>query len=120
MTDLKALAERVSAGIDAYEIPARHPQQLGSVLPPEWFEEHLGNMRKGLVQPYWADVEGYDRISGEPRPHKLVIVVDDGNGVYLAFDPQPDEDDFAMVGTENGLLKLYNIRGDAVDCYLSF
>ncbi len=120
MTDLKALAARVAADIESYEIPAPHPQQLGSALPPEWFDEHLGLMRKGLVEPYWADVEGYDRVSGAPCPHKLVIVVDDGDGTYLAFDPQPNEDDFAMVGTENGQLKLYNIRGAAVDCYLSF
>jgi hypothetical protein len=120
MVDLNALSERVRAEIEAYEIPERRPEQVGGVLPPEWFEEHLNQMRNGLVKPYWVDVEGYDRITKAPLAHKVIVVVDDGNGLYLAFDPHPDEGDFAMVGTENDQLKLYNIRGDAVDCYLSF
>ena len=124
MTDLQALADRVRHELDTYEIPEPHPEQLGAPLPASWFEENLACMRKGLVEPYWAQVLDYDPVIKGPSPRSVAIVARDDLGNYLAYDPKPSEDgfdnDFAMVGTEADGLHIYNIRGDAVGTFLSF
>jgi hypothetical protein len=122
--DLKALADRVRHELETYEIPERHPEMLGSALPPSWYEEKLTEMREGLVEPYWTDVVDYDSTKQAFFTRKVVIVAHDKFQNYLAYDPRPKvtafDDDFAMVGTEDGQLKIYDIRGDAVGNFLSF
>lgn len=117
-SDLHALGLRVRQDLDAYEIPAHHPEALGSPLPREWFERGLAEMRAALVEPYLAEVQDFNAAQGGAFTRQVPIVADDGDIMLLAFDPRPDND-FALVGREGDLLKIYNIRGDAVGCFLS-
>ncbi len=122
--DLKALAAKVRNELDTYEVPERHMELVGSALPANWYEEKLTEMREGLVDPYWADVVDYDAAKQTFFTRKVVIVAHDKFQNYLAYDPRPKvtafDDDFAMVGIEDGQLKIYDIRGDAVGNFLSF
>ena len=122
--DLKGFATKVRNELDTYEVPERHPELVGSALPGAWYEEKLAEMREGLVDPYWADVVDYDATKQIFFTRKVVIVAHDKFQNYLAYDPRPKvtafDDDFAMVGTEDGQLKIYDIRGDAVGTFLSF
>jgi hypothetical protein len=53
--DLKLIADQVRSAVAGYEAPEYRPDQLGTPLPPEWFERGLTEMRAALVEPYWAD-----------------------------------------------------------------
>jgi hypothetical protein len=118
VSDLQALKVRLQQELDAYEIPAPHPEALGSPLSREWFEEGLSEMRAALVEPYLADVQDYDEAQGGVFMRQVPIVADDGDTMLLAFDPR-DQTDFALVGREGDTLKIYSIRGDAVGCFLT-
>lgn len=118
MIDLAALGVRVRQDLETYEIPAHDPTALGSPLPRDWFEQGLADMRVALVAPYLAEVEDFDEAQGGRFSRQVPIVADDGGAMLLAYDPGP-QDDFALVGREGNQLKIYNIRGDAVGCFLS-
>ncbi|MGZ3304352.1 MAG: hypothetical protein ACXU8U_00705 [Asticcacaulis sp.] len=122
--DLKALAARVRHEVENYEIPTRHPELLGTALPESWYAEKLAAMRNGLLDPYWAEVVDYDQTKQAYFTRKIIIIAHDERQNYLAYDPQPNDtsfdNDFAMVGTEEDGLHIYNVRGDAVGTFLSF
>ena len=117
IAELHALRARVLRDIETYDIPSPHPDALGSLLPRDWFERGLAEMRAALVEPYLAEVQDFDEKRGGRFQRSVPIVADDQD-MLLAYDPGPDSD-FALVGRENGQLKIYNIRGDAVGCFLS-
>jgi len=75
-------------------------------------------MRAALVEPYVAEVQDFDEARGGEVTRQVAIVADDGDVMLLAYDPR-DDSDFALVGREDGSLKIYSIRGDAVGCFLT-
>ena len=116
--DFQHLARQVRDEIGSYVVPPPHPDQLGTPLPPEWYEAGLLEMQAALVEPYSQEVADHHIRPGEVLTRTVVIVADDGDQALLAFDPNPDGD-FVLVWRpekENG---ISNIRGDAVGCFLS-
>ena len=113
---LAALARRVRQYIEGLVAPQPHPDQLGSALPPEWFACQLDEMRAALVDPYIVEVDGDGRFA-QSAPRRVAIVAEDKD-VLLAFDPDP-EGDFALIFRSAAGFGLSNIRGGAVDCFMS-
>ena len=65
--DFQQLACQVRDEIDSYVVPAPHPDQLGTPLPPEWYGGRLLEMRDALVEPYNQEV----------ADHQLRLIPDD-------------------------------------------
>ena len=112
MVDLAALALRVRSDVETYVVPERHPEQVGSPLPSEWFEAGLAQMRAALVEPYWVEM-----LDGEEALRKVAVVADDSGHALVAFDPLTEE--FVLGGWHDGRLGSWNVRGDAVGCFLA-
>ena len=113
------IARRVAAEIEEYEVslePA--PGQLGSQLPPEWFEAGLADMRAALVAPYPLEALDYDVSPGAVVTRSVWIVAGDTGGILLAYDPTP-EGDYVLLWPSNSSHAVSNIRGDAVGCFLA-
>ena len=113
---LDEVARRIQAEIEAFVVPQPHPLQLGEPLPPEWFRERLQEMRAALVQPYFLEVEGEDDQS-EAGQRRVIVVAEDQD-ILLAFDPHP-EGDFALIFRSAAVQTPSNIRGGAIDCFMS-
>lgn len=116
--NLDHLARQVASAIETHRVPGPHPAQLGSPLPPEWFEAGLAEMRRALVQPYLVEVMDFDTEPDTTPSRNVVVVADDAADSLLAFDPNP-AGDFVLVWRRPDELALSNIRGDAVGCFLS-
>jgi hypothetical protein len=116
--NLDQLARQVASAIETYGVPDPHREQLGSPLPPEWFEAGLAAMRCALIPPYLVEVKDFDTEPGRTLSRNVVVVADDAVETLLAFDPNP-AGDFVLVWRRPDQLALSNIRGDAVGCFLS-
>ena len=116
--DFQQLACQVRNEIESYVVPAPHPDQLGTPLPPEWYEAGLREMRAALVEPYNQEVADHHTRPGEVLTRTVAIVADDGDQTLLAYDPNP-EGDFVLVWRPANEKGISNIRGDAVGCFLS-
>ncbi|QUD90560.1 hypothetical protein [Phenylobacterium montanum] len=116
--DAIKVAQIVQREIEAYRVPAPHPQQLGVPLPPEWFLEQLAAMRKAVVSPYQLNVTDHWSDPEKQITRTVWIVADDHDGTLLAYDPSPDGD-FVLVWCHADQDALANIRGDAVGCFQS-
>ena len=93
----------------------------GNPIPPERIAAGLAEMRASLIDPYWVDVEIRDTfeqcgMSSGPR-RRCVVVADDRKGMWLLFDP-PEQSFVLARRTDTGLV-TFNVRGDAVGCFLA-
>ncbi len=94
---------------------------VGNPIPPERIAAGLAEMRASLIDPYWVDVEIRDTFeqcgmsSGLRR--RWVVVADDRKGMWLLFDPA--EQSFVLAPLTDTGLVTFNVRGDAVGCFLS-
>ena len=94
---------------------------IGNPIPPERIAAELAEMRASLIDPYWVDIEIRDTfeqcgMSSGPR-RRCVVVADDRKGMWLLFDPA--EQSFVLAQhTDTGLV-TFNVRGDAVGCFLA-
>lgn len=113
---LAELAQLVHDEMAAFVVPERHPEQLGTALPPEWFAEQLEEMRAALVAPHFVEVDG-DGGSPERSPFRVAIVAED-DWILLAHDPNP-RGDFALIFKTASSFGLSPIRGGAVDCFMA-
>ncbi len=116
--DLKPIADQVRDAVDGYVVSEHRPDQLGTPLPPEWFERGLIEMRAALVEPYWAEMRDYDAVSRAVVRRSVVVVADDGDGSLVMFDPGAGGD-FALALREGGGIVSCGVRGDAVGCFLA-
>ena len=114
---LADVAARVRGEIDTFVPPQPHPEQLGALLPPEWFMAGLEVTRAALVEPYFLIVDGDGRYPDKEVALRVVIVAEDDE-ILLAFDPD-SEGDFALIFRSAARFGLSPIRGGAVDCFLS-
>lgn len=113
---LAELGQFVRDEIAAFVVPERHPEQLGSTLPPEWFGEQLEEMRAALVDPRFVELDA-DGASPERGPFRVAIVAED-EWIFLAYDPNPTGD-FALIFKTASGFGLSPIRGGAVDCFMA-
>jgi hypothetical protein len=118
-TDLDKLAQRVATEIDTFTDPGRQPGQLGTVLPPEWFEARLAEMRNALVPPYALTVCDHGPGPDDVRLRSVIVVADNADGVLVAYDPDPDGD-FVLLWRRPDQVALSNLRDmTAVGSYLT-
>jgi hypothetical protein len=94
---------------------------IGGPIPPERIAAGLAEMRASLIDPYWVDVEIRDTfeqcgMSSGPR-RRCVAVADDRKGMRLLFDPA--EQSFVLAQRTDTGLVTFNVRGDAVGCFLA-
>lgn len=123
-TGLNDLRCRVAFDLDVYRVPEHPENALGAALPPEWYAERLASMKAALVQPTPATIRDADPATGELVVLDVAIVVDDGEGGLVAYDPATY--DYVLVVREadrdrsRGVdIVSCGVRGDVVDCYLS-
>lgn len=113
---LSGIAQLVRDEMATFIVPERHPGQLGTPLPPEWFAGQLEEMRAALVPPRFVEVDG-DGGSPERKPFRVAIVAED-DWIFLAYDPDP-RGDFALIFKTASGFGLSPIRGGAVDCFMA-
>lgn len=118
------LRMKVEAELNAFIVPAHHPEALGLPLPPSWFLDRLVEMRAALVIPHSAKIRDTDEETGTLVIIDVIIVVDDQAGVIVAYDPKADTFVLAVPDPDQDRIRGVNavscgVRGRAVDCYLS-
>ena len=114
------ISQLVVTEIEAFVVPASHPEQIGEVLPGHWFAQQLEEMSTALVEPYLVEIDGDGRFPGsipKPVPRQVFIVAEDDD-IFLAYDPDPDGD-FALIFKSAPGFGVSPIRGQAVDCFMS-
>jgi hypothetical protein len=117
---LSYLRQSVEKQIDEY-VYVLPDWAIGNPTPPEKIAAGLAEMRASLTDPYWIDVEIRDTfeqcgMSSGPR-RRCVVVADDRKGMWLLFDPA--EQSFALAQRTDTGFVTFNVRGDAVGCFLS-
>lgn len=80
----------------------------------------LSEMRIALVEPRWATVQIRDTIeqinAAMPLLRECVLVADDREGYELYYDPEEKEFFLAYSGNPP---TTFNVRGDAVGCFMA-
>lgn len=114
------LRRRIEQEIDSYVYP-RHVAALGTPMPQEWVTQQLAEMRTALVDPVLRSIEIRDSVAqlrGEEPPvvRECFLVADDKVGYELYFDPASN--DFVLAYSGNPP-STFNVRGDAVDCFMA-
>jgi len=117
---LSFLRQSVEKQIDEY-VYVFPRWAIGNPMPPERIAAGLAEMRASLIDPYWVDIEIRDTLeqcgkSSGPR-RRCVAVADDRKGMLLLFDPA--EQSFVLAQCTDTGLVTFNVRGDAVGCFLS-
>lgn len=117
---LASIRQQVVTEIETFAAPVPRPDQLGELLPAEWFSQQLDEMRAALIEPYLVEIDGDGRFpEGIPKPvPRQVVIVAEDNDVLLAYDPDP-EGNFALIFKSASGFGVSPIRGDAVDCFMS-
>jgi hypothetical protein len=90
-------------------------------MPQEWVTRHLTAMREALVDPVLRSVAIRDSVAqlrGEAPPivRECFLVADDREGYELYFDPTSN--DFVLAYSGNPP-STFNVRGDAVGCFMA-
>jgi len=118
--ELEELKREIEEEINSYvyEVP---DGALGRPMPDEWVKEQLTQFRKALVEPEWRNINIRDTVEqmrGEAEPvlRKCVLVADDREGYELYFDPE--ENNFVLAYSGNPPT-TFNVRGDAVGCFMA-
>ncbi len=113
LTELRAYVE-AEINNYVYICPAN---AVGDPMPQQWVDEQLKLMKACLVEPYWAatEIKGY---SSPPWPVRdCTVLVDDGNGHRLIYDPETQQFDLASYGP--GGMDTVGVAGDPVGCFLA-
>jgi hypothetical protein len=100
--DTRNLRRTIEQEIDSY-VYQHHPAAVGTPMPQEWVIQQLAAMRAALVDPAARLVEIRDTVAqmrGEAAPlmRECFLVADDREGYELYF---------------------FNVRGDAVGCFMA-
>lgn len=90
-------------------------------MPQEWVTQQLAEMRAALVDPVLRSIEIRDSVAqlrGEAPPgvRECFLVADDKAGYELYFDPASN--DFVLAYSGNPP-STFNVRGDAVGCFMA-
>jgi hypothetical protein len=114
------LRRTIEQEIDSY-VYQRHPQAVGTPMPQEWVARQLAEMRAALVDPVLRHIQIRDsvaQICGEEPPsvRECFLIADDKDGYELYFDPTSN--DFVLAYSGNSP-STFNVRGDAVGCFMA-
>jgi len=114
------LRRAIEQEIDSY-VYEHHPAAMGTPMPQEWVTRQLAEMRAALVDPVRRPIEIRDSVAqlrGEAPPvvRECFLVADDKEGNELYFDPESN--DFVLAYSGN-LPSTFNVRGDAVGCFMA-
>ncbi len=118
--DTKDLRRTIEQEIASY-VYEHHPAAQGTPMPQDWVARQLTEMRDALVDPVPRVVEIRDSVAqlrGEVPPdvRECVLVADDKEGNELYFDPVTN--DFVLAYSGNPP-STFNVRGDAVGCFMA-
>ena len=118
--DTRDLRRRIEQEIASY-VHQSHPAAQGTPLPEEWVARQLAEMRNALVDPVLRVVEIRDSVAqlrGEVPPivRECFMVADDREGNELYFDPTSNDFVLAYSGSPPS---TFNVRGDAVGCFMA-
>lgn len=117
--NLAALRSLVEREIDTYvyEVPG---ECIGTPCSSEWVATQLTQMRASLVEPRWVTVQFKDSLeqinAAAPSLHECVLIADDHEGYELYYDPEAKE--FVLAYSSNPPV-TFNVRGDAVGCFMA-
>lgn len=114
------LQRTIKQEIDSY-VYQHQPQAAGSPMPQEWVTQQLTQMRAALDYPVLRPIQIRDtvaQIRGEEPPsvRECFLVADDKEGYELYFDPTSN--DFVLAYSGDPPF-TFNVRGDAVGCFMS-
>jgi len=118
--DTGNLRRKIEQEIDSY-VYQQHPTAVGAAMPQEWVTQQLAEMRAALVEPVLRLVEIRDtgaQMQGEAAPlmRECFLVADDREGYELYFDAESN--DFVLAYSGNPP-STFNVRGDAVGCFMA-
>jgi hypothetical protein len=118
------LHERVKNELRSYIVPEHHPDAIGSAMPRSWYSERLDHMREALVFPVAVRVHDVDEATGDPVTLNMLIVIDDGQGTLVAYNPARSKLVLAnyFLGQDRTRpleAASTGVRGGAVDCFLA-
>jgi hypothetical protein len=118
--DFSELRDLVEGEIDSY-IYAVPCGALGLPMSDEWVCSQLAEMRAALVEPRWGTIlvrDTAEQMSGEASAElrECILVADDRNGYQLYYDPA--DDDFVLARSGEPPV-TFNVRGDAVGCFMA-
>lgn len=118
--NISELREKIEAEIRSYiyEVP---DGTLGAPMPMDWVSKQLAEFKLALVQPTWRSIKICDTVQQAQGKEKselrnCVLVADDRHGYELYYDPT--QDDFVLAYSGNPP-STFNVRGDAVGCFMS-
>jgi hypothetical protein len=114
------LREKIEQEIDSYNHEVS-PDAIGSPMSKEWVTKQLVEFKAALVQPTRRLVQISDtvqqmRLEVKSEMRECIQVADDREGYELYYDPI--QDDFFLAHSGNPPA-TFNVRGDAVGCFLS-
>jgi hypothetical protein len=117
---LSYLRQSVEKQIDEY-VYVLPNWAIGNPIPPERIAAGLAEMRASLIDPYLVEAEIRDifeqcGMSSGPR-RRCAVVADDRKGMWLLFDPV--EGSYVLAHRTDTGLTTFNVRGDAVGCFLA-
>lgn len=122
--DLIELVSRVRQEIDHYDYQslfADAENLVGGPLSQSEIVSKLKSFREALVDPYWIEFQRKDTfedVGSDPSTvERAVIITDDGNGYFLAYDPGRLE--FMLIDRSTNGFQSIGVMGDAVGCYLA-
>jgi hypothetical protein len=118
--NISELRELIEQEIDSY-IHEDAPDAIGSPMSKEWVVKQLAEFKSALVQPAMRIVQVSDtvqqmRLEIKSEMRECILVADDREGYELYYDPI--QDDFFLAHSGNPPT-TFNVRGDAVGCFLS-
>jgi hypothetical protein len=117
--DIASLRAVVEKEIDTYVYTVPEGA-VGTPLPIEWVNDQLAEFRQALVEPRWATVRLKDTPdqwkADPPVLRKCVLIADDQKGHHLYYDPEQNDFVLAYASDEP---TTFNVRGDAVGCFMA-
>jgi hypothetical protein len=117
--DLASLRTFVETEIEQYVYTVPEGA-VGTPMPAEWVSAQLAEFRKALVEPRWETVLLKDTPdqwkANPPMLRKCVLIADDRKGHHLYYDPEENDFVLAFSGRQP---TTFNVRGDAVGCFMA-
>jgi len=93
---------------------------VGNPMPDSWVQQQLTELKDALVEPKWITVQIRDTSdqweADPPILRECVLIADDRKRYQLYFDPE--RNDFVLAYSGNPP-ETFNIRGDAVGCFMA-
>ena len=93
---------------------------VGRPMPDSWVQQQLAELRDALVEPQWVTIQIRDTSdqweADPPILRECILIADDRKRYQLYFDPERNDFVLAYSGDPP---ETFNIRGDAVGCFMA-